>query len=136
MKLVKYEAARHALQLAKSVDEVKDIRDKAEAIRAYAKQAKDFEMANWAAEIRIRAERKLGEMIPSQFPQGGDRKSNGHDDSLKLSDIGVGHKMSQRAQGSFPDNRNQNSWQENRFRSINNINSSMGPGRYCFCCEW
>ncbi len=104
MKLVKYEAARHALQIANSIDEVKDIRDKAEAMRAYAKQAKDIDMQNWAAEIRIRAERKLGQMLEAQKEAGGMHppgKDRSHDDSdlpPKLSDMGISHSMSSRAQ--------------------------------------
>lgn len=62
--LVRYDTARRALEVAHSIDEVKKIRDQAEAMRAYAKQANDTEFAIWAAEIKLRAERKVGEKIP------------------------------------------------------------------------
>lgn len=52
--------------LPQFTDEVKDIRDKAEAMRAYAHQAKNRQMEIDAAEIRIRAERRLGELIVAQ----------------------------------------------------------------------
>jgi hypothetical protein len=61
--LVQYEAARHALQAAHSIDEVKTIRYKAEAMRANARQANDVKFQNWAAEIRLRAERRASELL-------------------------------------------------------------------------
>ena len=68
--LVRYDAACRALAEAKSVDEVKDVRDRAEAMRAYARQAKNKQLEVDAAEIRIRAERRLGEMIAGQREAG------------------------------------------------------------------
>lgn len=61
--LVRYNAAKTALAAAHSIDEVRDIRDKAEAMAAYARQAKDTEMIVWVTEIKVRAERRAGEML-------------------------------------------------------------------------
>jgi hypothetical protein len=63
MQLVRYETARQAIADYKTVDEVKDFRDKALAIEAYAKQANDHELERDAAIARVRAERRCGELL-------------------------------------------------------------------------
>lgn len=64
MVLIKTEAARRAIAEAMRVDEVKDIRDKAEAVRLYARRASlGKEMENDAAEIVIWAEYRMGQML-------------------------------------------------------------------------
>ncbi len=68
--LIRYEAARAALAAAHRVDEVKTIRDKAQAMAAYAKQARDTQMVQWATEIKVRAERRCGELLRDTAARG------------------------------------------------------------------
>ena len=63
MELVKYDAMVTAIEICEKVDEVKDIRDKAVALEAYAKQANNMEAERQCALIRVRAECKCGQML-------------------------------------------------------------------------
>src|SRR5579862_3272989 len=61
--LVRYEAARQALTECSRVDECKDWSDRAAALAAYAKQAKDGTLHNLALRIQARAQRRMDELL-------------------------------------------------------------------------
>lgn len=103
-----YNSLCEALDDACTADEVKDTHDKAEALRHYAKMAKNREMEIKAAEIRIRAERRLGEMIGQQKvevglnrggrPKKTPSKTEGVFDRPTLLSMGIDYKLSSRSQ--------------------------------------
>lgn len=90
--LVFYNAARTALEKAASTDEVKNIRNKAEAMRAYAAQANNKQLEIWASEIRARAERRAGQML-IEMAERGERRRKGENrpETLtpSLHDLGI-----------------------------------------------
>jgi hypothetical protein len=92
--LSRYEAARQALAEARRVDEVKDILDKAIGMAAYAKQAKDRDLIDMAAEIRLRAERRLGELMAAQKQTLGTAKGGGDGSNQYGKSIRVARKPS------------------------------------------
>lgn len=113
--LVKYDEACRALAEAAAVDEVQDWRNKAEAMRAYARQAKDRDLEIAAAHIRFRAERRLGELIIAQRetvglnagsrgqlkgkdPSGSAVSEQPEDARPTLEQAGIDRKLSSRAQ--------------------------------------
>ena len=110
--LVRYESARKALAEAVAVDEVKEIHDQAVAMSVYAKHAKDRVLEVYAAEIRMRAERRLGEMLAQQKANGGMASGGEHGGRAKLDGsreepsnptptldaMGIDKKLSSRAQ--------------------------------------
>lgn len=103
MKLVKYDAACRAIALAKSVDEVKGIRDQAEAMRHYGRQAKNRQLEADAWAIKERAEIRLGTIIREQkrtvgLGAGRPPKIPAKKVGISLNDAGIDHKLSSRAQ--------------------------------------
>jgi N6-adenosine-specific RNA methylase IME4 len=105
--LLRYDAACRALAEAHSIDEVKDIRDKAEAMRIYARQAQNTELEERAAAIRLRAEKRLGEQLiqakdAGKLREGSPQRKNGAQNEplerIRLSDFGIDKRLSVRAQ--------------------------------------
>lgn len=92
--LARYENARLALAAVHSYDEVKDIMDQAERASLYARQANDSELIKYATEIRVRAQRRAGEMlaVTEKAPAGRpavNRSSDTTNSPATLSDMGI-----------------------------------------------
>lgn len=94
--LVHYSAMCWEIEHCARVDEVKNIRDKAMALAVYARQAQNYEAEKLAAEVRLRAEIRAGELLktterakPGQAGGGTDGKGVRPSVAPKLSDFGV-----------------------------------------------
>ncbi len=103
--LARLETARRLLAEVRGVDDAKAIHDFAEAARVYARQARlGLEAQNDAAEIRLRAERKLGELLASmdKHPGGNLNRSQPATGSpgapARLHDLGISKSQSSRWQ--------------------------------------
>jgi len=97
--LVQFDKARLALAQAVSIDEVKLIRDQASALRAYIRQqGASLEMQNQCAEIKLRAERRAGEMLAEQVKVGNPQLSHDVIIAPKLNELGISLKESSRWQ--------------------------------------
>ena len=101
--LARYDAARTALAECERVDEAKDLSDKAAALAAYAKQARDPELEDIARRIRARAVWRMGELSAAL-----ERHDSGHhepvisgDQRFKnevLREAGISHGVASRAE--------------------------------------
>lgn len=91
--------AHRAIAEVHGLDGIKAIRDKAEAVRKYAQSAgMGLELQNYAAEVKLRAERKAGELLSQLQLHGGDRKSEQSEQRVKLDDLGITKDQSSRWQ--------------------------------------
>jgi len=61
--LAHYSAMCHAIALCHSIDEVKDLKNKARALEIYAAQSQNLDAERKACEVRLRAERRTGELL-------------------------------------------------------------------------
>jgi hypothetical protein len=101
-----FETERNALR---AVDEVKDILDKAVALATYARQAKNRQLEITAGKIRLRAERRIGDLTGEMRREGllhegnpvPENPNGPPDRPLKrvfLRDLGIDKHLSSRAQ--------------------------------------
>jgi site-specific DNA-methyltransferase (adenine-specific) len=101
--LTRLETACRLLAEARLVDEVRSIRDVAEAARVYAREVRlGLEAQNDAAEIKLRAERRLGELLAdAPLQNGGDAaraRSHATEVRPRLRDLGISKSQSSRWQ--------------------------------------
>ncbi len=80
--LITYDQARTALSECARIDEVKEVRDKAEALALYARQRDDHEMQAWVAEIHLRACVRIGELSRELETAQGIRTSSEQSDKV------------------------------------------------------
>ena len=99
--LAQLERAHIMLAEASTLDDVKGLRDQAQTLAAYSKAAKlGLTMQNECAELKLRAERKAGEMLRAMPKRSGarDGKTGLHDVTPLLADVGVSKIQSMRWQ--------------------------------------
>ena len=136
-RLVKYDAACRALAEARSVDEVKDIIDKTIAMACYARQAKNKNLEADANEIRMRAERRLGELMDEQketvgFNTGakgvGFSKTRTREEPPTLAEAGIDKNLAQRARmlGGLSDKEFEEAVKENRAKIADEADRRLG----------
>jgi len=90
--LALYEAARGALAAAVSFDEVTKIIDRSEQLKLYARQAKETDLIDKATELRMRAERRAGEML-QQAAERGERATRENAKATRGNHVGSGDMM-------------------------------------------
>ena len=101
--LARYDHMVVSIAECHKVDEVKDIRDRARAVELYSAQAQNLEAEMRAMEIRIRAERRAGQLL-RELKENGSRKKPGDERPNKkgdsnpelpsLADFGISKKQS------------------------------------------
>jgi len=96
--LIQIEQAKQLLAKA-NIFEAVDLRDKAAAIANYLKAQKDsYEAQCHAAEIKLRAERKAGELLAEMDLQGSNQHKRKSQDATSLDDLGINKSQSSRWQ--------------------------------------
>jgi hypothetical protein len=121
MKLIRYDAMHQAIDACHKVDEVKAIRDQAIALEAYCRAASNMDEERKVIEIRLRAERKAGQLLAAS-KESGERKGQGGDQKSKST--GTILKSSLKSLGITPDQ--SASWQKLGAMPKNEFDAAIG----------
>jgi len=93
------EEIRHALEQSTDPKEIRGLRDQAETVRHCIKGAAfGLDLLNKAAEVQLRCERRIGQILAGLSLQGGDRKSKNREQRVSLEDQGISNCQSSRWQ--------------------------------------
>ena len=80
----------NTLDQATNLEQIHDLRDRAETLRQYVKSvAMGLGVQNRAAEVKLRCERQIGQILAEFSLQGGDRKSEDRDPRVTLEELGI-----------------------------------------------
>lgn len=103
-----WQAMRAAIAVCERLDEIRDLSDKAIALRAYFAQSRDVDNELAAMRVRLRAERRLGELVQQEQEAGrlatakGDvnqhKRASSTTTPSTLADLGIPRDRSARAQ--------------------------------------
>ena len=103
--LAQYDNMIVAIANAERADEAKEIKNRARAMQVYAQQAHNRKAEQRCATIRIRAERRLGQMLKDQeMHKGGRPAKTGNtrapvsDEPIRLSEVNITKRESSQAQ--------------------------------------
>jgi len=97
--LVKLDAFQQALVEAKTIEEVKGLRNQADVFTQWLrKQRAGLSAQNAGAEMKLRADRRLGEMLSNQVKPGNPQLLHGAIIRPKLSELGIEPTQSHRWQ--------------------------------------
>lgn len=98
-RLAVLQSAYVQLSRSESLEEIKGFRDTAEAVRQLARSARaGLEVQNLAAELKLRSERRAGEILRSMSLRGGDRKTDARYSRTTLEQLGIDQNQSTRWQ--------------------------------------
>jgi hypothetical protein len=92
--LTPHDSARQAIAEATDLDQVKDIRAKAKAMRVYAREALDRERLGKATETQILAEIRIGEMLLSLGERRGGKQTSRNGSLPSNKELGLTDKQS------------------------------------------